>query len=217
MHRTTRLAAAAMAVLLVFSVVGPTAVAAADTNNTTNETATPTPTATATATPTTTETADANETENETADANETEVENETENGSANASDDAFGQLVSDFVHGMLGNQTNSTQPLGWFVSEYVTANNPGADKRPDHAGPPNVTERVPPWERGGTAGGPSADAGPKNASERGSGPPAWAGPDSDDTDAANQTENETVAPAGNGGGGERGPPEHAGSNGKGN
>lgn len=132
---------------------------------------------------------------------------NETDNGSENGTDetDAFGQRVSAFVHELLSNESVEGG-IGPLVAEFVVANNPGADHRPDHAGPPawvfgddgNETERGP-----GNAGppehaGPPSDDG--NETERGGGPPADAGPPADrGGDDGNETER---------GGG---PPDHAG------
>ncbi|MFC7044235.1 DNA primase [Halobacteriaceae archaeon GCM10025711] len=45
-----------------------------------------------------------------------------------------FGQRVSWFVHSIMDEEND--RPLGQLVSEFVTSNNPGADHRPDHAGP---------------------------------------------------------------------------------
>ena len=98
----------------------------------------------------------------------------------------AFGQLLSSFVKSLLDEEREGG--IGQTVSEYARENNPGADNRPDHAGPPE--------DRGNATGkpgdadrrGPPADRGNKNASERG-GPPADAGPstnqetDSDEDD----------------------------------
>ncbi|WP_255151624.1 collagen-like triple helix repeat-containing protein [Halorarius halobius] len=110
--------------------------------------------------------------------------DNETENET-----DAFGMEVSAFVHSLLdGNTTNES--IGQQVSEFVTANNPGADNRPDHAGPPedrgpgNETERGPPENAGpdgDTERGPPEDKGP-DGNETG-GPPENAGPNDDDSD----------------------------------
>ena len=49
---------------------------------------------------------------------------------------DAFGQQVASFVAVLQSENTTDTD-IGPAVSEFVTANNPGADNRPDHAGPP--------------------------------------------------------------------------------
>lgn len=45
-----------------------------------------------------------------------------------------FGQRVSWFVHSLMDEKTD--KPFGQLVSEFVTSNNPGAEHRPDHAGP---------------------------------------------------------------------------------
>jgi hypothetical protein len=102
---------------------------------------------------------------------------------------DAFGQRVQAFVHELLASG-DSGPGIGQAVSEFVTANNPGADNRPDHAGPP-------------------ADAGPgmndsddnetvEEDDERG--PPEHAGADNETTED-NATDDDD----------RRGPPEHAG------
>lgn len=97
----------------------------------------------------------------------------EEDEGDGNASD-AFGQDVSAFVHGLLENESVDNQSIGQMVSEYVTENNPGADKRPDHAGPPE--------DRGKSADkrqGPPEDKG----QDGDRGPPADRGPGGDDAD----------------------------------
>lgn len=67
------------------------------------------------------------------------ETDDEKEEDDAQMS---FGQEVSSFVQGML-DAGEEDGPLGTYVSEYVTSNNPGADKKPDHAGPENKTNKT--------------------------------------------------------------------------
>ncbi|MFB6171460.1 MAG: hypothetical protein ABEJ23_02925 [Haloarculaceae archaeon] len=137
-----------------------------------------------------------------------------------------FGLRVSAFVHRLLGNETD--QPLGWMISKFVTANNPGAAHRPDHAGPKDEHARGPPWDQdhgaeNGSGHGQGAraagddhgrpdHAGAKDRSDHGR--PSWAGGEDDTADAtvtatatANVTANATATPTEDG---HRGPPEHA-------
>ena len=83
---------------------------------------------------------------------------------------DAFGQQVSSFVANLLSGNTTDTG-IGAAISEFVTANNPGADNRPDHAGPPenktDTGEQGPPENETDTGQGPPDDKG-----NDGSGPP---------------------------------------------
>lgn len=62
---------------------------------------------------------------------------------------DNFGQRVSWFVHGLLDGDIGGG--IGGLVSDFVTSNNPGADNKPDHAGP-------------------SGDRGPENSTAEGNG-----------------------------------------------
>lgn len=92
--------------------------------------------------------------------------------GNQSNASDAFGLNVSSFVHELLANGTTDNQSIGHMVANFVLANNPAADKIPDHAGPPengtgpkNATgppeDAGPPEDRGGDGGGPPDDAGP--------------------------------------------------------
>jgi len=70
--------------------------------------------------------------------------------------DGPFGQRVAAFVHDLLDSGDYDGN-IGQAVSEFVTENNPGADNRPDDAGPPE--------DRGDDEAGdeqsPPEDAGP--------------------------------------------------------
>ncbi|WP_136688458.1 hypothetical protein [Halorhabdus amylolytica] len=101
--------------------------------------------------------------------------------------EEAFGQQVQAFVHRLLA---SSGPGIGPAVSEFVTENNPGADNRPDHAGPPahagpgeNVTDdddrdkRGPPEHAG--AGGNEADDDDRDKR----GPPEHAGAGGNEAD----------------------------------
>ncbi|MEF8841857.1 MAG: hypothetical protein V5A62_09570 [Haloarculaceae archaeon] len=105
-------------------------------------------------------------------------------------SDEPFGHWVSAFVHSLLDSEDSEERNLGQMVSEFVTENNPGADDRPDHAGPPedrgNDDEEDEDGERG-----PPEDAGPP--ADRGE----------DDGDDENREDGEDD---------ERGPPEDRGN-----
>jgi hypothetical protein len=64
-----------------------------------------------------------------------------------------FGQWLSSFVH-HLQNTSGTGPEFGQAVSEFATENNPGAEKRPDHAGPkddrgPDAEEKPGNGERG--------------------------------------------------------------------
>ncbi|WP_210408927.1 hypothetical protein [Halorhabdus rudnickae] len=86
--------------------------------------------------------------------------------------DEVFGQQVQAFAHRLLASSDNG---IGPSVSEFVTENNPGANNRPDHAGPPadaGPDENV-------TDGGENETVDDEN--ERG--PPEHAGPDGNETD----------------------------------
>jgi hypothetical protein len=120
--------------------------------------------------------------ENETANTtvalcNETFVEeNET---------DAFGQEVAAYIEALLsGNET----AIGPMVSDFVTGNNPGADNRPDHAGPPEDRDD-------------DADDGDANETDGDEqGPPEDAGPPEDrDDDADDEAEDNEEDGDGNG------------------
>lgn len=98
--------------------------------------------------------------------------ENETDENVS----DAFGQEVSAFVHSLLEDKNGTNTSIGRMVSEFVTANNPGADKRPDHAGPPEDRGKAD-KERG-----PPADKGP-NKTDKQRGPPEDKGNNKADTE----------------------------------
>jgi hypothetical protein len=138
--------------------------------------------------------------ENETANTtvalvNETFVEeNET---------DAFGQEVAAYIKALLsGNET----AIGPMVSDFVTGNNPGADNRPDHAGPPedrdDYADDGDANETDGDEQGPPEDAGPPedrdddadDGEDSDRGPPEDAGPPEDRDDDADDDEAESAA-----------------------
>ena len=86
-----------------------------------------------------------------------------------------FGQMVSSFVQEML-NGGEDDGALGQLVSEYVTSNNPGSDKKPDHAGKPDDAGKS-------DGAGKSGDVGQQDATDgnESQGPPENAGPSDDD------------------------------------
>lgn len=90
------------------------------------------------------------------AEVNGTTVSGGEETFSTGTEADIFGQRVSAFVHDLLSDEDREGG-IGQAVSEFVTSNNPGADKRPDHAGPPE-------------------DRGPKDKADKEPGPPDHAG-----------------------------------------
>jgi hypothetical protein len=87
--------------------------------------------------------------------------------------DQPFGHWVSAFVHSLLDSDDIEEGNLGQAVSEFVTENNPGADNRPDHAGPPGDDD--------GEERGPPENAGPPGDDDDERGPPENAGPPGDD------------------------------------
>jgi hypothetical protein len=111
------------------------------------------------------------------------------------AEDQPFGHWVSAFVHSLIDSEDLEERNLGQAVSAFVTENNPGADNRPDHAGPDGErSERGPPEDRGND----------DSDDERGS--PADRSDEGDEGD-----EDERGPPADRGNGkdkGKRGPPE---------
>jgi hypothetical protein len=102
-----------------------------------------------------------------------------------------FGQWISSYVQQL---QTSGYfgPGLGQKVSEFATENNPGAEKRPDHAGPPD--------DAGATVDD-ETNATDEDEDEDTRGPPDHAkqGNDSEDVAAEGAEEDD-----------ERGPPEHA-------
>ena len=145
------------------------------------------------------------------------------ESADGNESEDAFGQQVQAFVQQLLDGDRNGTG-IGGAVSEFVTANNPGADNRPDHAGPP---EDIGPGDNETDKRGPPDHAGPdgnETDDDDRRGPPDHAGPsdddEGDDTDEQEdeledeETEDEQEDEAEDGDSddtGDNGPPDHAG------
>lgn len=107
---------------------------------------------------------------------------------------DAFGLEVSAFVHSLLEDRGDEDRGIGQMVSAFVTANNPGADHRPDHAGPPE--------DRGEGAAddkrqGPPEDKGPnaQNGDEDADDPEEDDDDEDDDADAEDtETATETEA-----------------------
>lgn len=96
---------------------------------------------------------------------------------------ETFGQRVALLVHGLIAttdydgddttdgeNETDDDErTVGQMISEFATANNPGADEGPEHAGPPENK-------------GPDSDDGEESDDDR-RGPPENKGPGSDDDD----------------------------------
>lgn len=118
--------------------------------------------------------------------------------GNAPADGGNFGLQVSDFVHELLSEENlPENETFGTVVSEFVLANNPAADKIPDHAGPPAHAGNASNASDAGNAGNAGA------AGANGQGPPADAG----------QSGNASAQGADNGqsGGQGGGPPDHAG------
>ena len=105
------------------------------------------------------------------------------ENESEDEDDEAFGMAVSAFVHSLLEDRDGTERGIGQQVSAWVTANNPGADKRPDHAGPKNKDDK----ERG-----PPEHAGGPDKTDKDRGPPEHAGgPDASTSDDDDEDEDE--------------------------
>jgi hypothetical protein len=96
---------------------------------------------------------------------------------------DAFGQEVSAYVEQLLSGDHAGVGPM---VSEFVTENNPGADNRPDHAGPPE--DRGPDRDDADEDGerGPPDHAGPP---ENGDDDKAEEEDEADDEDDADEVE----------------------------
>lgn len=141
----------------------------------------------------------------------------------------AFGQLVSNFVHN-LQSSGNADGGLGHYVATFVLANNPAADMIPDHAGPPVDRVIGPPDHagagnsvsgppdhagagnsRGGPPGedqrGPPGDAGTQGGPDN-AGPPGHAGPPGEDAETQTDTDDGSSGGSSNNGGG---PPEDRG------
>lgn len=91
----------------------------------------------------------------------------------------SFGQMVSAFVHSLVSDDGNETDRpgIGHAVANFVLANNPAADKIPDHAGPPE-NGTGPPEHAGPPENGDDEE---DDEDDRGGGPPAHAGPSGDD------------------------------------
>ena len=137
-----------------------------------------------------------------------------------NRENQPFGHWVSAFVHSLLDSEDSEERNLGQMVSEFVTENNPGADNRPDHAGPPEDRRD-----------GDDAEGEDDDDDERG--PPDHAGPpedrgddDDDESDESEESDDDGDEDDDDGEDGEdgddeddddeRGPPEGAGNgNGK--
>jgi hypothetical protein len=135
--------------------------------------------------------------------------------------DAGFGEALASYVSNLRTQMENGgiDGPFGHVVASFVLQTNPGADKTPDHAGPPDnkshnpsstETDRSQPNNK--TQGspnnqtrGPPTDAGPDNDSQTGNnsgdvtpdrdhdrGPPEHAGPESgNDADQEDQKSNE--------------------------
>jgi len=128
---------------------------------------------------------------------------------------DAFGQLVSDFVHALQADN-DTDGPFGIQVANFVLDNNPAADMIPDHAGPPDNLTVGPPENRttgppaNVSTGPPDNATGPPDNVTRG--PPADAGAAGNGT--AGGPDNERGPPDDRGPEAtddERGPPADAG------
>lgn len=113
-----------------------------------------------------------------------TDEEEKDENAS-----DAFGLEVSAFVHSLMEDRDDSERGIGQQVSEFVLANNPAADKIPDHAGPPEDPGNASEDRRQG----PPEDKGPDGEQ----GPSEDHDPDSDD-DESDDEDDESSGGAGN-------------------
>ena len=112
---------------------------------------------------------------------------------------DAFGQLVSEFVHALQA-ENDTDGPLGIQVANFVLANNPAAQMGliPDHAGPPENKTIGPPENK---STGP-----PPNVTQ---GAPEDVGPAGNETDESRG--NGQGPPEDRGNGSQGGPPEDAG------
>lgn len=111
-------------------------------------------------------------------------TEDDAGNAPTNETNGSFGMQVSEFVHKLMSSDNVSkNETFGQVVSDWVVANNPGAEKRPDHAGKPE--------QEGPKAGNASGNSGD---------PPGQAG------NAPGNSGNG----GGNGGGHGGGPPDHA-------
>ncbi|WP_318569454.1 hypothetical protein [Salinigranum marinum] len=94
-----------------------------------------------------------------------------------------FGQWVSSYVH-QLRDEGYFGAEFGQKVSEFATENNPGADERPDHAGPNEQADDE------GTESSDEADGAAESAPEDDDrGPPAHAQNERSDTTTADETE----------------------------
>lgn len=91
--------------------------------------------------------------------------------GNAPDDGDNFGIEVSNFVHDLLSSDVPDNETFGTMVAEFVLANNPAADKIPDHAGPPDHAGNA-----GAGGQGPPDHAGPPDDAGNAGGPPDNAG-----------------------------------------
>jgi len=94
-----------------------------------------------------------------------------------------FGQQIVAYIDYLREETDKTGREFGQAVAAFASGENPGADNRPDHAGPPEDKGPDADKERG-----PPEDKGP-NAKDKERGPPDHAGPDADDEDAETETE----------------------------
>lgn len=118
-------------------------------------------------------------------DDNETTDENVT---------DGFGQNVSSFVHNLLENHNETNKSVGMLVSEFVTENNPGAEKRSNHASPPEDKGKE--KSKNDKRQGASEDRGNDNDDKR-QGPPEDRGNNDDDNSEDNKEDGNNTKESG--------------------
>jgi len=97
-----------------------------------------------------------------------------------------FGLQVADFIHGLLDGGIDDDETFGQLVSQFVLANNPGADNRPDHAGPPWLDD-----DDGDEGNESDDDAADDRGPPEHAGPPDHAGPKDDEDDQDDDAEDE--------------------------
>lgn len=86
---------------------------------------------------------------------------------------DNFGQEMSAFVHRLMEKVDTANGDFGKAVSDYATSNNPGADKKPEHAGPPDDRGKDASGNGNGNGnGGGPPDHANGNGNGNGGGPP---------------------------------------------
>jgi hypothetical protein len=97
-----------------------------------------------------------------------------------------FGQQVTAYIDYLRDETEKTGREFGQAVATFASGENPGADNRPDHAGPP--ADKGPNAEK---ERGPPEDKGPNAEKERERGPPDHAGPDADDDEAETESDEE--------------------------